>query len=154
MCSSSDSRIDSNSSRGDEVPNRLAVPDGSLELDVCRHLELEIALETFLHTLADEQLAQVLQIGQTVEKQNALDEAIGMLHLVDRLILLVLLQAHQAPVAEHAGVQKILVDRRELVLQHGVQVLQYLGIALHARDSSGIIVRRLDLGGMCGGAQR
>jgi hypothetical protein len=41
----------------DEVPERLAVADGSLELDVRRHLELEIALETFLHALADEQFS-------------------------------------------------------------------------------------------------
>jgi hypothetical protein len=36
-------------------------------------------------------------------------------------------------------VQEILVDRRQLVLQHGVQMLQYFGIAFHARHSDGLL---------------
>src|SRR3569833_469695 len=123
-----------------EFPEGLAIADGCLELGVCRHLELEVALETFLHPLSDEQLSQVLQVGQPVEKENPLDETVGMLHLIDRLTLLVLLEAHQTPIAEHARMQKILVDRRELVLQHGVQMLKYLGIALHAHNSMGFFL--------------
>src|SRR6185437_11783662 len=97
-----------------------------------RHLELQVALETLPHVLTDEQLAEVLQVGQAVEKQDALNETIGMLHLIDRLFLLVRLQALQTPMTEHARVQEILVDRRELVFQHDVQMPQYFGIALHA----------------------
>jgi hypothetical protein len=39
-------------------------------------------------------------------------------------------------------VEEILIDRRELILQHDVQMLQYFGIALHARHSDKIIVSR------------
>src|SRR5437879_12782277 len=69
-----------------------------------------------------------------------------MLHLVDRFVLLVLLQAIQAPVAEHASVQELLIDRRELVLQNDVQMPQDLRIALHSRRSNGIYYCSRDLG--------
>ena len=94
-------------------------------------LLLEIALQRLERVLADQQLAEVLEIGQALEKQDPLDEAIGVLHLVDRLLLLVVLELLQAPVAEHAGVQEVLVDRGELVEQHLVQMLYDLRITFH-----------------------
>jgi hypothetical protein len=60
-----------------------------------------------------------------------------VLHLVDRLLLLVLLELLQSPVAEHAGVEEVLVDRGELVQKHLVQVLDDLPVALHAAKASG-----------------
>ncbi len=52
--------------------------------------EVEIALDALQHVLADAQLAQVLQVGQAFEKEDALDQTIGVLHLVDRFLVLVL----------------------------------------------------------------
>ena len=48
--------------------------------------------------------------------------------------VLVLGELLQAPVAEHAGVQEVLVDRGELVVQHLVEVLDDLRVAFHACD--------------------
>src|SRR6185369_15220912 len=40
-------------------------------------------------------------------------------------------QLHQSPVAEHAGMQEILVDSGELVVEHLVQVLDDFRVAFH-----------------------
>jgi hypothetical protein len=88
-------------------------------------------LEDFFDILADEQLAEILEIGQPVEKENALHQAVGMLHLVDGFFVLELAEALHAPVVEHASVQKVLIDRGELVLQRQIQIFQYLCVALH-----------------------
>ena len=56
-----------------------------------------------------------------------------MLHLVDRLVILDMRQLAIAPVLQHAGVQEVLVDGRQLILQHHVEVLDDLRIALHGR---------------------
>ena len=95
------------------------------------HLERQVALERFLHVLADAQLVQVLQVRQALEEEDARDQRVGMLHLVDRLVVLVVAELRIAPVPEHAGVQEVLVDRGELVGQHRVEVAKHLGIAAH-----------------------
>ena len=38
-----------------------------------------------------------------------------------------------APMTQHAGMKEILIDGRQLVLEHDVEVLEHLGIALHDR---------------------
>ena len=99
-----------------------------------RHLELEVAFERFLRALADEELVQVLQVGQALEEEDALDELVGMLHLVDRLVMLVVGEARQSPMTEHARVEEVLVDRGELVGEHRVQVTQDVRITAHAKS--------------------
>src|SRR5581483_990625 len=116
----------------DVVLHRLAVRDGILQHRTREALLLEVALQCFERVLADQQLAEILEVRQSLEKQDPLDQAIGMLHLVDRLLALVVLELLQTPVAEHAGVQEVLVDRGELVEQHLVQVLDDLAVAFHA----------------------
>src|SRR3984893_68025 len=74
-----------------------------------------------------------------------------MLHLINGLVLLGLFQLLEPPMAEHAGMQEILVDRGQLVLQHEIQMLQNLWIALHDRRSRELSAR--DLGGGASGAQ-
>jgi hypothetical protein len=56
---------------------------------------------------------------------------VGVLHLLDRLLVLVLGHLGQAPVLQHARVQEVLVDGGELELELLVQVLNDLGVALH-----------------------
>src|SRR5689334_20272617 len=96
-------------------------------------LLLEVGLQRFERIFPDQQLAQVLEVRQPLEKENALDQSVGVLHLVDRFFFLVLFQLVQPPIAEHAGVQEVLIDGSELVEQHLVQVLHHLGVALHHR---------------------
>ncbi len=54
-----------------------------------RQLEPEIAPEAFLDVLADHELAEILQIGHAIEEENALDELVGVLHLIDGFLLFV-----------------------------------------------------------------
>ena len=85
-------------------------------------LELEVALEDFLDVLADHQLAEVLQVRQALEEQDALDQLVGVLHLVDRLVHLVVAELVEPPVLQHPRMQEVLVDRREFVLEDLVQM--------------------------------
>ncbi len=107
----------------DVVTDRFTVGDGGLQVRVCLHLELEIALEAFLEMFADQELAEFLEVGQAFEEQDALDQLVRMLHLVDRLVVFVVAELVEPPVLEHPRMQEVLVDRREFVHQHDVQVL-------------------------------
>jgi len=75
--------------------------------------------------------AQVLEVRQAFQEQDPFDQTVGMLHFVDGFLLLVRFELLQAPVAEHAGMQEILVDRGELVAEHLVQVLDDFLVAFH-----------------------
>src|SRR5690606_29971130 len=90
-----------------------------------------IEAQPFHQILADPELVEVLQVRQTLEQQDALDQPVGVLHLLDRGLVLVLRHPFEAPVLPHAGMEEVLVDRGELVLQHLVEVLDDLAITLH-----------------------
>jgi hypothetical protein len=107
------------------------VREGSAQGRMRRHLELEVAFESFRRAFAHQELVQVLQVGQAVEEQDALDQLVGVLHLVDRLVVLVLGEFLQAPVLQHLGVQEVLVDRGQLVVERLVEEFDDLGVALH-----------------------
>ena len=62
-------------------------------------------------------------------------EQAGMLHLVDGFLVLVLGEFGQPPVLQHLGVQEVLVDRGQLVVERLVEVFDDLRIALHGRVS-------------------
>ena len=55
-----------------------------LQLAQRLQFQLQIAAQDLLDILADVQPAEQLEIGQAVEEQDALGQAVGMLHLVDR----------------------------------------------------------------------
>jgi hypothetical protein len=115
----------------DIIGRRFAMRDACLEVSQRCLFELEIAGQHLSDVLADQQLAEVLQIGQTVEQQDALDQAVGMFHLFDRLIVLDLAKAGKAPVGIHPRMQKILVDRGQLIAQLFVEPLDHGLVALH-----------------------
>src|SRR3546814_17579148 len=104
-------------------------------------LQLQVGLQKLLDRLADAKAPEHLEVGQTVEEQDAFGEAIRMLHLADRFVPLELGEPLHAPIVEHAIVQPILIDRGELILQRLVQIVEYLGVALHAGSplSGGLI---------------
>ena len=62
-------------------------------------LELEIELELLGHRLADAHRVEALHVGDAVEEQDPLDDLVGVLHLVDRLVAGVLGEPLVAPVA-------------------------------------------------------
>src|SRR6185437_2828157 len=49
----------------------------------------------------------------------------------ERLFVFVVAELGDAPMPQHPGMQKILIDRGELVLEHRIQMLDDRGIALH-----------------------
>lgn len=118
----------------DVVVHLLAMHDGFAQVLGRLQLQVQVALQHFLGVLADQQLAEVLQVGQAFEEQDALDELVGMLHLVDRLVVLVGAEALQAPVVPHARVEEVLVDRDQLVAEDLVEVLDDFLVAFHAES--------------------
>src|SRR6201986_213553 len=103
--------------------------DGVLQVGIGIRLQREVAGNDLLNILADEQLAEVLQVGQAAQEQNALDQLVGMLHLVDRFFALLLGELRKTPVGQHAGMEEVLVDRRELILEHDVEPADGFGVA-------------------------
>jgi len=79
-------------------------------------------------------LPRSCSVGQALEEQDALDQLVGVLHLVDRLVILVLAELLQPPVLVHARVQEVLVDGHQLVAEDLVQVLDDLLVAFHDRS--------------------
>ena len=116
---------------GDVIAHLLAIGDGLLVEGMARIFELQVAFHAFDGRLADQQLVEILQVGQALEEEDALDQLVGMLHLVDRFVIFNLAELRQAPVPEHARMQEILVDGRKLVLQGLVQEFDDLGVAAH-----------------------
>ncbi|CAM2143657.1 hypothetical protein PT2222_150094 [Paraburkholderia tropica] len=114
-----------------EVANRLAIDDGFLTLRLRDPFELEIAFERLARALANQQLAEILQIGQTVEHEDALDQFVRVLHLLDRFVILMLAEGGEPPVFVEPCVQEILIDGRQLVLEFGIQIFDNLGVGLH-----------------------
>jgi hypothetical protein len=60
-----------------------------------------------------------------------------MLHFLDGFFVFFLAQAVEAPVTVHAGMEKILVDGRQLMLQLAIQPLDNVCVAFHVFASSG-----------------
>src|SRR5262245_30125494 len=98
-------------------------------------LQLEIAFERLFRVLSDQQLVQILQVRQPLEEQDALDQLVGVFHLVHRLSLLMLAQSLQSPVVEHPGVQEVLVDRGQLVREYGIEMLNDILVTFHTTSS-------------------
>src|SRR5687768_7651988 len=117
----------------DVVLDLLAMGDGTAQLGQRLELELMVGLEDFLDVLADPEAAELLEIGQAVQEQDALGELVGVLHLVDRFGALELGEALEAPIVEHPVVQPILVGGGQLVAERVVEMPDDLGVALHNR---------------------
>ena len=141
-CSSSSVRIDSSRSRLPWSPLREAQGDAVAEPGERLALDAEVGLELLLHGLADAQRAETLQVGNPFEVEDALDERLGVLHLLDRLVADLLAESPVAPVVAHLGVDEVLVDRRQLAGQHLVEQLENLVVATHGSDLRRSTVRR------------
>src|SRR5690606_27623535 len=94
-------------------------------------LDLQVGLELLAHGLADVERAEALVVGQPFEEQDAVGEALGVAHLLDRLFPGVRGELGVAPVLLHLGVQEVLVDGRELCRQLLVEELDDLPVTLH-----------------------
>ena len=63
--------------------------------------------------------------------RKRIDQPVGVMHFLDRFLVLMLGQLADAPVLEHARVQEVLVDRCQFVLEAKVQELDDFGVAFH-----------------------
>src|SRR5690349_5596538 len=115
----------------DIILHIFAMGDGAAQLRQRLILYREIGLKDFLHSLADPQASEHLEVGKPAEEEDPFRQAVGMLHLVDRLGALEGGEPADAPIVEHPVMKPILVGRGELVLQRFVEQLDDLGIALH-----------------------
>ena len=96
----------------------------------------EVAFEDFLDVLADAQGIENLQVGEAVEEDDALDEAIRVVHLLDGFLAPGLRKFLVAPIVQEPVMQPVLVDRRQLAAQAAIEILDNLGITLHPTLSS------------------
>ena len=85
------------------------------------HLDGEVVLQLLDDGLTDVDLAEALHVRQALEEEDALDQLVGVLHLVDRLLADVLVEPLVAPVLAHLRVQEVLVDGGELAGEDLVQ---------------------------------
>src|SRR6185295_14322802 len=115
----------------DEIADILAMDDGAAQLLDRLALEVEVGAQDLLDRLADPKAAEHLEIGKALEEQDSVGQPVGMLHLVDRFVPLIIGEPLHAPIGEHPVVEPILVDRGQLVLERLVEVLDYLIVALH-----------------------
>ena len=93
--------------------------------------------------------AQSLEVGVALEIEQALDEMVRVLHLIDRLGAETLAQAAVAPVVEHLGVEEVLVHRRQLSGQDLVEEFDDLRVTLHVSSFADVTI-----GTIVGGRQR
>jgi hypothetical protein len=113
------------------VADAFAIGDRGLGVGVGAAFQAEVAGQALGHVFADDQLVQRLQVGQAFEEQHALDQVVGVVHFLDRFLVLVLAQRGEAPVLVHAGMQEILVDRGQLIDQAFVEQLDDFLVAFH-----------------------
>ena len=77
------------------------------------------------------QRVEHLHVRKPVEKNDALDQLVGMLHFLDRFLAPLLRQVFVAPVVEQPVMQPILIDRRQLVPKRFVEKLDDFRVTLH-----------------------
>src|SRR6185503_3376276 len=69
--------------------------------------------------------------GHAVEKEHALDDLVGVLHLVDGLVVRVLGEDGITPVLAHPRMDEVLVDAGQLLAKHLIEQIDDARITLH-----------------------
>ena len=99
-------------------------------------LRLQIAFEDFLDVLADHQGVEMLHVGKALEEDDARHQLVGVMHLLDRFLPLLLGELGVAPIVEQPVMQPVLIDGGELAGQRLIEILDDPWIALHSLSSS------------------
>ena len=73
----------------------------------------------------------------TFEEDDAVDQPVGVMHLLDQFLPLLLGEARETPVLGQPIVQPVLVDGAELELQRLVQAVDDPLVAFHELSSHG-----------------
>src|ERR1051325_7801712 len=96
-----------------------------------REFRSEIAIEHLFDGLTDVEWVEHLHVGKAIEEDDALDELVRVLHLLDRFLAPLFGERLVAPVVEQAVVQPILVDGGQLVPQPPVEELDDARLTAH-----------------------
>ena len=115
----------------DVVLDAVAVGRGLLIERAGTDLGGKIAFEDFLDVLSDPQGIEHLHVGKTVEKQDAVGEAVGVVHLLDGFLAPLLGHFQEAPMVQQPEMQPVLIDGGELAAQTPVEIFDDFWVALH-----------------------
>ena len=91
----------------------------------------KVGFEHFLDRLADAQRSNALQVGMALKENDALDQAIGVVHFLDGFSAFLGGELLVAPVVQKAIMHPVLVDRAELEKEGLVKPLDDLCFAFH-----------------------
>jgi hypothetical protein len=116
---------------GDIILHGMTMRRRLLVQRTCAHLGGEVAIDDLLDVLTDPQGIEHLHVGKAIEKEDAIGEAVGVLHLLDRFLAPDLGHLQEAPIVEQPVVQPVLVNGSELVTQSLVKIFDDFGVALH-----------------------
>src|ERR1035441_2399790 len=83
--------------------------------------QLEISFALFHGVLPYGELQQLGEVGRAVEKQDAFDKSFDVLHFNNGQLLDIAAQFVIVPVLAHIGVEEVLGNGRQLVLQCFIQ---------------------------------
>jgi hypothetical protein len=72
-----------------------------------------------------------LHIRKSIEKDDALDDLVSVLHFLEGFGAPFLRQRAISPILQEPVVQPVLIDGGELVPQASIEILDYPGVALH-----------------------
>ena len=74
---------------------------------------------------------QGLHVGEALEKYDALDDFVGMLHLFDRFLAPSLGEHPVTPIVQKTVVQPILINRSKLVAKRFVEIVDNGRVTFH-----------------------
>jgi len=77
-------------------------------------------------------MAKLLQIGQPFQKENPLDQGIGLLHVLDGFLVGLVVEFVKPLVPEQSGMKEKLVDAGQFTGQHLVELGDDTLVSLHA----------------------
>ena len=85
---------------------------------------------------ADAHRVESLHVRDAFEKENPLDEGVGVPHFLDRLLMTLRGQLRVSPVLAHLSVDEELVDRGQFGAERLVQDGDDFGFSFHSNGTS------------------
>jgi hypothetical protein len=70
---------------------------------------------------------RLVEPRQPLQEEDALDQALDMLHFFERFLIKLFVQPEVPPILTHRGVQKILIGGRHFTFEHLVELRNDFG---------------------------
>ena len=120
----------------DVVLHRLGIGDGDFQVRGWRPSP-ETSQRNISSTVSPmRSLPRSCKLGSPSRNSTRFDQLVGMFHLIDGFVILLVPEPLEAPVIIDAGMQEVLVDGNQLIGQHLVEVGNDFGISFHRHYSS------------------